>query len=190
MKKKSKDQGHLIVVNEDGAQRTESGDGMDGIRCRSTLWRYNRPWHAPCSSERRGVIKERREGSLDEGGVRVVMSKKEERREGCLVRGRGRGSRADRRPGKGEVYSARGRRVWHDVEAMRGQGANGLDTDGIHGARGDSDPTCVAWSSWAQCLGLDIHSGFSKHSLLPKANFFQVFFFPSLPCPQYAPNFV
>ena len=29
-----------------------------------------------------GVIKERREGSLDEGGVRVVVSPKEERREG------------------------------------------------------------------------------------------------------------
>ena len=60
----------------------------------------------------------------------------------------------------------------HDVTDMRGQGANGLDTDGIREARGDSDPACVAWLSWAQCLGLDIHSGFSKHSLLPKANFF------------------
>ena len=29
-----------------------------------------------------GGIKERREGSLDEGGVRVVVSPKEERREG------------------------------------------------------------------------------------------------------------
>jgi hypothetical protein len=37
MKKKSKDQGHLIVVNGDGAQRTTSGDGMDGIHCRFTL---------------------------------------------------------------------------------------------------------------------------------------------------------
>ena len=89
MKKKGKDQGHLIVANEDGAQRTGSGDGMDGIRCRFTLWRYSRPWHAPCSSERRGVIKERREGSLDEGGMWVVVSPKEERREGGLVQGRG-----------------------------------------------------------------------------------------------------
>ena len=38
MKKKSKDQGHLIVANRDGAQRTGSGDGMDGIHCRFTLW--------------------------------------------------------------------------------------------------------------------------------------------------------
>ena len=38
MKKKSKDQGHLIVVNGDGAQRTGSGDGIDGIHCRFTLW--------------------------------------------------------------------------------------------------------------------------------------------------------
>ena len=30
MKKKSKDQGHLIVANEDGAQHTGSGDGMMG----------------------------------------------------------------------------------------------------------------------------------------------------------------
>ena len=29
-----------------------------------------------------GVIKERREGSLDDGGMRVVVSPKEERREG------------------------------------------------------------------------------------------------------------
>ena len=34
-----------------------------------------------------GGIKERREGSLDEGGVRVAVSPKEERREGGLVRG-------------------------------------------------------------------------------------------------------
>ena len=34
-----------------------------------------------------GGIKERREGSLDEGGVRAAMSPKEERREGGLVRG-------------------------------------------------------------------------------------------------------
>ena len=38
MKKKSKDQGHLIVVNGDGVQRTGSGDGMDGIHCRFMLW--------------------------------------------------------------------------------------------------------------------------------------------------------
>ena len=31
MKKKSKDQGHLIVANGGGAQHTKSGDGMDGI---------------------------------------------------------------------------------------------------------------------------------------------------------------
>ena len=31
MKKKSKDQGHLIVVNGDETQRTGSGDSMDGI---------------------------------------------------------------------------------------------------------------------------------------------------------------
>ena len=61
--------------------------------------------------------------------------------------------------------------MWHYVADMRGLGANGPDIDGVHGARGDSDLTCIAWSSWAQCLGLDIHSGFSKHSLLPKANF-------------------
>ena len=118
-----------------------------------------------------GGIKERREGSLDEGGVQAAVSPKEERREGGPVWGRGRGSRADQRPRKGEAHSARGRRVRHDVVAMRGQGANGPDTDGVWGARGDSDPTCIVWSSWAQCLGLDIHSGFSKHSLIPKANF-------------------
>ena len=76
MKKKNKDQGHLIVANEDGAQRTESGDDMNGIRCRFTLWRYSRPWRAPFSSERRGVIKDRRDGSLDKGGMRVVVSPK------------------------------------------------------------------------------------------------------------------
>ena len=37
IKKKSKDQGHLIVANGDGAQRTRSGDGRDGIHCRFTL---------------------------------------------------------------------------------------------------------------------------------------------------------
>ena len=31
MEEKSKDQGHLIVANGDVAQRTRSGDGMDGI---------------------------------------------------------------------------------------------------------------------------------------------------------------
>ena len=79
MKKKSKDQGHLIVANEDGAQRTGSGDDMDGIHCRFTLWGYSRSWRAPCSSKRMGGIKERREGSLDEGDMRVVVSPKEER---------------------------------------------------------------------------------------------------------------
>ena len=38
MKKKSMDQGHLIVANGDGAQRTGSGDGMDGIHYRFMLW--------------------------------------------------------------------------------------------------------------------------------------------------------
>ena len=41
MKKKSKDQGHLIVANEDGAQHTGSGDGMMGYaagsRCGDTV---------------------------------------------------------------------------------------------------------------------------------------------------------
>ena len=54
MKKKSKDQAHLIVANGDGAQRIRSGDGMDGIHCRFTLWGYSRPWRASCASERRG----------------------------------------------------------------------------------------------------------------------------------------
>ena len=36
-----------------------------------------------------GVIKERSEGSLDEGGVRVVVSPKEERREGVWYRDEG-----------------------------------------------------------------------------------------------------
>ena len=36
-----------------------------------------------------GVIKERREGSLDEGGVWVVVSLKEERREGVWYRDEG-----------------------------------------------------------------------------------------------------
>ena len=31
MKKKSKDQGHLIVANGGGVQHTRNGDGMDGI---------------------------------------------------------------------------------------------------------------------------------------------------------------
>ena len=52
MKKKSKDQEHLIVTNGDGAQRTGSGDGMDEILYRFTLWGYSQPWRAPCSSER------------------------------------------------------------------------------------------------------------------------------------------
>ena len=82
MKVKRKDQEHLIVANVDRAQRTESGDGMDKIHCWFTLWGYSRPWRASCASERRGGIKERREGSLDEGGVWAALSPKEERREG------------------------------------------------------------------------------------------------------------
>ena len=108
MKEKRKDQGHLIVANVDRAQRTGSGDDMDGIHCWFTLWGYSRPWRASCASERRG-IKERREGSLDEGGVRAALSPKEERTEGGPVRGRGRVSKADRRTGKVEAHSARGR---------------------------------------------------------------------------------
>ena len=54
MKEKRKDQGHLIVVNVDRAQRTESGDGMDGIHYWFMLWGYSRPWRASCASERRG----------------------------------------------------------------------------------------------------------------------------------------
>jgi len=33
---------------------------------------------------------------------------------------------------KRETHSTRGRRVWHDVVAMREQGANGPNTDGVH----------------------------------------------------------
>jgi len=51
-----------------------------------------------------GGIKERREGSLDEGGVRAALSPKEERREGGPVRGRV--SKVDRRTGKVEAHSA------------------------------------------------------------------------------------
>ena len=69
------------MANVDRAQRTESGDGMDGKHCWFTLWGYSQPWRASCASKRRG-IKERREGSLDEGGVRAALSPKEERREG------------------------------------------------------------------------------------------------------------
>ena len=54
MKEKRKDQGHLIVANVDRAQRTESGDGMDGKHCWFTLWGYSQPWRASCASERRG----------------------------------------------------------------------------------------------------------------------------------------
>ena len=35
MKKKSKDQGYLIVANRGGSQHTESGGGMNGIHRRS-----------------------------------------------------------------------------------------------------------------------------------------------------------
>ena len=38
--------------------------------------------HGALPAQASGGIKERREGSLDEGGVRVVVSPKEERREG------------------------------------------------------------------------------------------------------------
>ena len=38
MKKKSKDQGHLIVANGGGVQHIGGGDGMDGIHYRFTLW--------------------------------------------------------------------------------------------------------------------------------------------------------
>ena len=37
----------------------------------------------------KGGIKERREGSLDEGGVQAAMSPKEERREGVLYGDKG-----------------------------------------------------------------------------------------------------
>ena len=52
-----------------------------------------------------GEIKERREGSLDERGVRVAVSPKEERREG--EGGSGMGTRAwGREPTGGEAHSA------------------------------------------------------------------------------------
>ena len=50
MKKKSKDQGHLIVVNESGAQRTGSGDSVDGRHCRFMLQGYSQPRCAPYES--------------------------------------------------------------------------------------------------------------------------------------------
>ena len=42
------------------------------------------------------------------------------------------------------------------------------DTDDVRGACGNSDLACVVRASWALCLGHDIHSGFSNHSLLPE----------------------
>ena len=56
------------------------------------------------------------------------------------------------------------------------------DTDGVRRARGNRELACVVWASWAQCLGHNVHSDFSKHSLLPEANFslFLFFSFPSL----------
>ena len=39
MKKKSKDQGYLIVANGGGAQITGNGGGVDGIHRRFMLWR-------------------------------------------------------------------------------------------------------------------------------------------------------
>ena len=38
MKKKSKDQGHLIVANKGGMHHTGSGDGMDRIHIWFRLW--------------------------------------------------------------------------------------------------------------------------------------------------------
>ena len=38
MKKKSEDQGHLIVASGGGAQHTGSGDGMDRVHKRVMLW--------------------------------------------------------------------------------------------------------------------------------------------------------
>ena len=88
--------------------------------------------------------------------MRAAVSPKEERREGFWY-----GDEGEDKSGleAGKRRSAQCTRT------------NGADTDGIRGARGDSDPACVAWSSWAQCLGIDIHSGFSKQPLLPKDNF-------------------
>jgi len=52
----------------------------------------------------------------------------------------------DRELTGGETHSTRGRRVQHDVMATREQGANGTNTDGVRGARSDSDLACIVWS--------------------------------------------
>ena len=49
---------------------------------------------------------------------------------------------------------------------------------------------CVAWSSWAQCLGLDIHSGFLSTPYYPRLTFpkcssFHAFLVHSLRQPLY-----
>ena len=100
MKKKSKDQGYLIVANGGGTQCTGSGDGMDGLHRWFMLWGESRPWCASYASDRED--KERVRSTRQACGQPCPQKKKE---------GRGSGT------------------------------------------------------------GLDIHSGFSKHSLLPKANF-------------------
>ena len=89
-------------------------------------------------------IKERREGSLDEGGVRAAMSPKEERREGVQygdegedqqqTEGREKEERTTHKDGECGTMS----RTCEDRVLMG-------PTPTASG--GDSDPTCVAWSS-------------------------------------------
>ena len=81
MKKKSKDQGNLIVANGGGAQHTGSGDGVVGYTNGSCCGDEVSHGALPAQASK-GEIKKRREDSLDEGGVRAAVSPKEERREG------------------------------------------------------------------------------------------------------------
>ena len=98
--------------------------------------------------------------------MRAAVSPKEENR-----RGSGTGTRA--RIESRQDAEKRGKRTVHEYggcSIMPWLHNNWVlvvpDTDGVRRAHGSSDLACVVRVSWAQCLGYDIHSGFSNHSLL------------------------
>ena len=136
MRKVSKDQGHLIVVNRGRTQRTKSGDGMeytDGSCCGDKVG-----YGVLLARASGGRIRERGGDSCGREGVRATVSPKEEKGGRGVQYG---DESEDREPigcrEKGEAHSTRGRRVLHDLAATREQGANGPNTDNVRRARSE-----------------------------------------------------
>jgi len=81
MKKKSEDQGHLIVANEGGAQCTGSGNGMDGYTNGSCCG--DKVGHGALPARvSRGRIRERGGDSLRGEGVRAAVFQKKKKKRG------------------------------------------------------------------------------------------------------------